>query len=963
MRPSDDRLDQLLAEFCDRLLTDRSEGREYSLAHYLELFPSHQDEIAREYLALLAPAESGPDEEASADRPQGAGPASSEGKIGTYRLERPIGHGGQATVWVAHDERLSRLVAIKILDQLPTGSQQALERFRREAQVTSRLDDPGICPIYEIGLSPKPWMAMKLLVGKTLAELIRMSEGKGWLEASPPMVGGDPADSWRSPSSSSGGVRHDLADLSGVLRFFEAIATSLHVAHEAGVVHRDVKPPNIMVTESLRPVILDFGIAMAGDDGAPSLTVSGDRIGTPGYMAPEQVEPKRGAVDRRTDVHALGVTIFEFLAGQRPYQGATRDALYRAILDEPVPDLGRRDRGIGKDLAVVIQTAMAKDPHERYESAAALAADLTRVRLRQPISARPASVTVRLRRWSQRNPKLALVSSGLALALVLSLAIALQLLHSERDRRLTEERADRDRLARVERERQDAEHRLLLAQPAVMRRLLARVPELWPRRIATEPELVAWLDQARQLEERIDLALEELTRLRSLALPRSSEDQAREELIRRQRHPELFQGIDAARSVIANWEAELAAEELPQARRQLIEANVSATRSNLELAMQDPRHTERVVWRFGDQRLTDSHNALDALARGRADLQAARKLVAERRAMARSLYHTSVVEHADVWQVCLEDLRKSQVAGAGAFGPLEGLVPLGRDRDSGLWEFWMPETGGRPGWEGAIEAGRCVLADDSGIVLVLIPGGVGVIGAQRDAPNGARFDPLAHASESPPARIRFDTFLIGKYEVTQAQWLAVMDQNPSEAAAGRPNGVRVTGRHPVERVSQIDAAAFAARLDLLLPTEEQWEYAAQGGSDSRWWFGDDPSAVTGRENISDSAPFVRRKDGHPLHAPVGSFSPNAYGLYDLVGNVSEWTRSPWGPYDNPARSGDGLRVLPPGYRGANNRIYRGGSFRTGSAKVLRSATRGRNDPRTIGWVLGLRVARSFERDR
>jgi hypothetical protein len=203
------------------------------------------------------------------------------------------------------------------------------------------------------------------------------------------------------------------------LRIVAAAARALHAAHEGGVLHRDVKPANVMLRADGSPVVLDFGLAreLEGESG---LTRTGDLFGTPGYMAPEQIEGRAHHVDRRADVWALGALLHELVAGVPPFRAPTRAGLFRKVLDEEPLDLCRAAPRAPRDLAVVAATALAKDPADRYADAAALADDLGAVTASRPIAARPASLATRVTRWARREPGLA----AALLALLFALAAA-----------------------------------------------------------------------------------------------------------------------------------------------------------------------------------------------------------------------------------------------------------------------------------------------------------------------------------------------------------------------------------------------------------------------------------------------------------------------------------------------------------------------------------------------------------
>ncbi|MAG56099.1 MAG: hypothetical protein CMJ83_07400 [Planctomycetes bacterium] len=312
-------------------------------------------------------------------------------QLGPYRTVCELGRGGQGVVLLAEDTRLRRPVALKILTGLPAQTEDGVKRFRREAEAASRLDHPGICTVYETGVHEGlPFIAMRHVEGDTLASLIR---------------GGTDTGARVGSSTKTEGV--------DFLHIVEQAGLALHAAHEAGVIHRDVKPGNIMVTPEGDAVILDFGLARDMQEGAETLTQTGDLFGTPNYMSPEQLGAHGGHVDRRTDVWALGVTLFECLTGRRPFDAPTREGLFQAIREAPV---GLREvRKHSRDLEVIVRTALEKGPGHRYQTTAALADDLVAVRERRPIAARPVSRVTRALRWARRRP----VAASLLVVLII----------------------------------------------------------------------------------------------------------------------------------------------------------------------------------------------------------------------------------------------------------------------------------------------------------------------------------------------------------------------------------------------------------------------------------------------------------------------------------------------------------------------------------------------------------------
>lgn len=428
-------------DFLLRYIADRAGGRPSGLEEYLRLFPRHHDLIRAEYAALVA----GPEGEASDSgrRPE----AESLRRIGPYAASREIGRGGQAVVYLATDTRNGATVALKVLRPGNTALLgEVLARFRREARLTATLEHPAICRILESGQDgPELYLAMAYVEGRSLDVLVReRAEGA----AGGSDDGGD-------------GSRPGPAPTARILDWFAEVADALHLAHRAGILHRDVKPGNIVVTPDQRPVILDFGLAREEAGQGSKVTGTGDWVGTPAYMSPEQV--RGDPVDHRTDIYSLGVTLWETLAGRRPFEAASREALFRRILTAEVPDIRRAVPGLGPGLAAVIATAAAKEPWRRYEDAALLAADLRNARDGRPVGVRPVPWAVRLLRAVRRRPAAA------ALMLVLAFGVpALALIAGRIQGRWPEIRLG------IEQRRADARERRLL--DAYMRLLDHRKP-------------------------------------------------------------------------------------------------------------------------------------------------------------------------------------------------------------------------------------------------------------------------------------------------------------------------------------------------------------------------------------------------------------------------------------------------------------------------------------------------------
>jgi serine/threonine protein kinase len=332
-------------DFVNDFLDDRASGILRDLAEYQRRFPGAEAQIEAEYARLTRP-----------ESEQEEAPGEPE-FIEHYKLIRELGRGGQGSVWLAEDQNLHRPVALKLLNSWLIAGER-LARFQREAESIARLEHEGLAVVYEAQMeSDPPFIAMRFVEGEDLSSSLAQRTSS-------------PVDFL--PITSAQHLRR-------ALHFFERAARALHVAHEAGVVHRDIKPGNILITPSGHPVITDFGLAR--DEYAPgeeTITQDGEIFGTPAYMSPEQVSGRVEEIDRRTDVWALGATLFETLCGHAPFQGKGQLGLARAILEDPLnmPRQCEGDTPLPTDVRIVLQTAMERDLGRRYPTALAMAEDL-----------------------------------------------------------------------------------------------------------------------------------------------------------------------------------------------------------------------------------------------------------------------------------------------------------------------------------------------------------------------------------------------------------------------------------------------------------------------------------------------------------------------------------------------------------------------------------------------------------
>ncbi len=793
-----------------------------------------------------------------------------------YRLVHTLARGGMGVVREAWDRDLDRSIALKAAHG--GGSSSSIDLRQRliaeEAQVLGKLDHPAILPVHEIGLDSddRLYFTMPLVAGTTLTDCIADRDLEG---------------GWPLPRR---------------IRVLAAVCSAVEYAHSRGVVHRDIKPDNIMVGEHGEARLVDWGLcSLLGEPtedqqpltlevAADGSLVTGDGrvIGTPAYMAPEQAAGR--AADERSDVYALGATLYHTLSRSAPYSDDARstdmEALVTLVRSQPPTRLGAMDEHAPAPLVAICERAMARDPAQRYESVTEFRAELEAWLDGRVVRSFESGAWAELRRWTQRNPVIAALGVGLVIAIAGFGAALHRWLTTERDRR---EAADARFILEA-----------TLGTDSFLTQLERDAEALGPVRSTMVGAMEQLLTRAHALDERQTNANAVAARLRDAP-------------------PQYIEGGTVER---------------------LLEITTPL-----------------------DARFQAAHT------RTLPDLRA-------RLADARAIEELSITRHAERWREARGAILRSERYGAGRVDlePQVGLVPLGENPATRLWEFYHLLSAENREQLPVIEADGSIRVEaDMGIVFVLVPGGLAHVGCQSEDPERPYYSKAGAASGMTPVQsVELAPFFVARHELTRGQWLRLSNGDEPSYYTPQNHYTLSNNRHPVENFSFESCDRLLARYELTAPTAAQWEYAARAGTTTAFWTGEDPGDA---ENLYDQSAadagvpgkgsVAKFTDGWALHSPVGSLPRfNAFGLYDVHGNVRELTLDQWLPRDGyPLRAGDGLRVPTDAVLRAGNtqsRVLRGGCYMVTEGRAVvywrLPLAPGRRDP-----TVGVRVSRKVSR--
>lgn len=336
-------------------------------------------------------------------------PSTAQGHFADYELLSEIGHGGMGVVYQARQKSLDRIVALKMLLGGQFAEPRVRDRFRFEAEIAAQLQHPNIVAIHEVGEHDhQPFFTMDYVEGRNLAELAR--------------------DKPLTPAAAAG--------------YLAIIARAIAYAHARGVLHRDLKPSNILIDGSDQPHITDFGLAKRLTGSTTSLTLTGEALGSPNFMPPEQAAGKHKLIGPASDVYGLGAVLYFLITSRPPFIADNLTAAVRQVQEQEPVSPRMLNPGVPKDLETICLKCLQKEPSKRYATAGELGDELDRFRSGEPIHARPVGPAGRVWRWCRRRPALAALAAAVVFSAVVSTTVAARMTLAQEGRERERYRAN-----------------------------------------------------------------------------------------------------------------------------------------------------------------------------------------------------------------------------------------------------------------------------------------------------------------------------------------------------------------------------------------------------------------------------------------------------------------------------------------------------------------------------------------
>ncbi|MFC1485836.1 SUMF1/EgtB/PvdO family nonheme iron enzyme [Candidatus Latescibacterota bacterium] len=770
---------------------------------------------------------------------------------GRYEIKKKLGAGGMASVYLAREIALNRDVAIKLLPKAFVRNADFVDRFKNEAQVAANLEHPNIVRIYQISEEHElVYFVMSLIPGGSLTDRI---EKKGAL----------PIDS--------------------VIRWGMETCSALAYGHSKGVIHRDLKPDNIMLDRNDTVIVMDYGIAKAGE--GTGLTQTGTVIGTPQYMSPEQARGKK--LDSRSDIYSMGIVLYQMATGELPFQATDAASLmYMHVHENPEPP-DARNADVPEWLRNIILKCLSKNPDDRFANAEELGAALTE-KYSPKVTATP------LRDEERKARKKRLAVTAVVVVIIATGITALVMWRAEQQRtaeqaRITQEQQVRE-AERAEQEQQLAERddrAWEQAQGMNSRESYNTYLQVYPegRHIDEATANIAALGEEAARAAEAARPQEETPEERQAREAVLAEQQRRAEEAERARQDDLaFQNaemVDSEQAYMTYLKNYPQGHHIDDANQRLAAISTQAAQAAQASAEQTARQDDQAF------ELASRENTSQS-------------------------YSTYLISYPDGHH---SEEARTRIA---AFDAREAEA----------------------------EKVRIALSSMS-IRMVQVPGGSFLMGSEGGA-----------GDERPVRKVTLSGFEFSSTEISQGQFNTIVGENPSY--------FKLDDNNPVERVSWLDAIMFCNRLSekvglelcydtetgacdftkngFRLPTEAEWEYACRAESGSDYNLGDGESAL-------DRAGWYQRNGIERTH-PGGQKTPNAWGLYDMHGNVWEWCND-WYAEDTYA---SGAAENPTGPASGSERVLRGGSY-LDQPQDSRSAKRRSFEPDEDYSDIGFRIVR------